>query len=217
MARFVCLGGAAGVTALLAASVGSGAESASRIIDRTIVCRMIGQGFPDAVRFIGASARPYDAANDVSPSVGLGNSAGHGGSSVGAGMVTGPRGAGVSRTASGEVSLTRTTGTRCTATKLRIPLSRAALQGGLTSQTGDYYRCDVPRKVLIRVRAVFKRPTVFRVDPREPHMEQARGDIDVGSIAVATLPSRNSILLLSVHDATGLARIFFAPSHCRHG
>jgi hypothetical protein len=216
MARLLLVGPLA-IGMLSAASAGMGGESVSRIIDRTIVCRMIGQGFPDAVRFIGASARPYDAANDVSPSAGLGNTAGHGGSSVGAGMVTGPRGAGMSRTATGEVSLTRTTGTRCAATKLRVPLSRAGLKGGLTSQTGDYYRCDVPAKVLIRVRAVFKRPTVFRVDPRSPEMEQARGDIAVGSIAVATFPRRKSILLLSVHDATGQARIFFAPSHCRQG
>ena len=206
---------AAGIGALFAASVGGGAEQASPIIDRTIVCRMAGQGFPDAVRFIGASARPYDVANDVSPQAGVGNSSGHGGESVGVGVETGPVGGGISRTATGELSLTRTTGTRCAKTKLRVPLSSAGLKGGLTDQTGDYIRCDVPAKVLFRVRAVFKqRPAAFGIHPRFPDMERARGDMRAAYIAVATLRGRKPIVFLSVHDATGKARIFGDSSRC---
>jgi hypothetical protein len=36
--------------ALLLASVGNSAESATRIIDRTVVCRMTGIGYPDSLR-----------------------------------------------------------------------------------------------------------------------------------------------------------------------
>jgi hypothetical protein len=82
---------------------------------------MAGQGFPDAVRFIGASARPYDPPDDVSPQ------AGH---------------------------------------------------------------------------------------PRFPDMERARGDMRVAYIAVATLRGRKPIAFLSVHDASGKARIFGDPSRC---
>jgi hypothetical protein len=200
---------------LVAAPVEGRTEQASRIIDRTILCRMAGQGFPDAVRFVGASARPYDPRDNVSPQAGVGNNAGHGGSSVGVGVETGPVGAGISRTATGELSMTRTTGTRCAKTKLRIPLSSAGLRGGLTDASGDYSRCDVPARVLFRVRAVFKqRPTAFAVHPRAPDMERARGDMRAGYIAVATLPGRKPLLLLSVHDPTGKARMFGDPSRC---
>jgi hypothetical protein len=209
------IGSAVAIGALLAVPVGGGSEQASPIIDRTIVCRMAGQGFPDAVRFIGASARPYDPPDDVSPQAGVGNSAGHGGSSVGAGVETGPVGAGISRTATGELSLTRTTGTRCAKTKLRAPLSTAGLKGGLTDQSGDYVRCDVPAKVLIRVRTVFKqRPTAFGIHPRFPDMERARGNMRAAYIAVATLRGRKPIVFLSLHDATGKARVFGDPSRC---
>jgi hypothetical protein len=206
---------AAAIGALLAASAGGGAVQVSHIIDRTIVCRMAGQGFPDAVRFIGASARPYDVANDVSPQAGVGNNAGHGSSSVGVGVETGPVGGGISRTTTGELSLTRTTGTRCAKTKLRIALSSAGLKGGLTDQTGDYVRCDVPAKVVFRVRAVFKqRPTAFGIHPRAPDMERARGDMQAAYISVATLRGRKPIAFMSVHDASGKARIFGDPSRC---
>jgi hypothetical protein len=206
---------AAGIGALFAASVGGGAEQGSPVIDRTIVCRMAGQGFPDTVRFIGASARPYELQDDVSPQAGVGNSAGHGGDSVGVGVETGPVGAGISRTATGELSLTRTTGTRCAKTKLRIRLSSAGLKGGLTDQTGDYIRCDVPAKVLFRVRGVFKqRPTAFAIHPRLPDRERARGNMRAAYIAVATLRGRRPIVFLSVDDAIGKARIFGDPSRC---
>jgi hypothetical protein len=212
------LAGAATIAALFVAPAVSPAQSPPRIIDRTIVCGMAGQGYPDAVRFIGASARPYEPRDDVSPQAGVGNSAGYGGSSVGVSVETGPTGAGISRTASGELSLTRTTETRCTKTKLRIPLSRAGLEGGLTDASGDYYRCDVPAKLLFRVRAVFKqRPTRFAIHPRAPDTERARGDMRAAYIAVATLRGRKPILFLSVNDSSGTARIYRDHSRCRRG
>ena len=43
----------------------------------------------------------------------------------------------------------------CRARSGRIPLSRAGLQGGSPGQLGSSYNCVSPRRVLLRVRAVF--------------------------------------------------------------
>ena len=53
----------AGVVALAAAQAGTGAESASRIVDRTLLCRMTGVGYPDPARLLRVGAATYDAAN----------------------------------------------------------------------------------------------------------------------------------------------------------
>ena len=75
------------------------------------------------------------------------------------------------------------------------------------------YRCDVPAKVVIRVRAVFKQPTLFRVNPRSPDVEDAKGDITTGYIAVTTLRDRKPVAFGSVRD-DGKAQVFVAPSRC---
>lgn len=46
------------IVALFAAATGSGAEAATRIVDRTLVCPMVGIGYPDSVRFLRVSAHP---------------------------------------------------------------------------------------------------------------------------------------------------------------
>jgi hypothetical protein len=72
----------------------------------------------------------------------------------------------------------------------------------------------VPARVVIRVRAVFKRPTFFRVNPRFPDSEEAKGDIETARIAVVTLRDRTPVAFMSAHHETGSARIFVAPSRC---
>jgi hypothetical protein len=143
MVRIICLAGAAAAAALVVASVGTGAESASRIIDRTVVCKMTGTGFPDTVRLITASATPRLPATDASPTAAVTNGDETGGPLVGAGVRT---------------------GRRCTQTRIRVPLSSKGLRGGPAGEIGNAYKCNVPAKVLIRVRAVFRRPTSFRPD-----------------------------------------------------
>jgi hypothetical protein len=110
--------------------------------------------------------------------------------------------------------LTRTATRRCANTRLHIALASRGLKAAATDGFSTDYRCDVPAKVVIRVRAVFKRPVVFRVDPRYPDLEEARGNIANGHIAVTTLRGRRPIVFASVHHTTGNARLFVAPSGC---
>jgi hypothetical protein len=199
---------AAAIVAFVPVSIGQGAELASRIIDRTVVCRTVGVGYPDAVRFMNVSAEPFQhlGGAPAAPWLSVSNAGPGGNPGVGAGIRTGPWG----NEASGFVSLSRT---RCTRTSVRVLLSRSGLRGGPTQPFGDSYRCDLPATVLIRVRADFKRPIALRRD--SPSVLIARGQITTGYLAVTTLRGRKPIVFASVHDATGKARLFVAPSRCR--
>jgi hypothetical protein len=73
----------------------------------------------------------------------------------------------------------------------------------------------VPGKVLIRVRALFKRPTAFKRDPRFDQAV-ASGEITTGYVAVRTLRGRKPISFASVHGPSGTARIFAAPGCIRN-
>jgi hypothetical protein len=192
--------------------VADGTAQASRIIDRTVVCRMTGIGYPDSLRYMTVSATPYDAGYNRSPTIGASNGS-FGYPGAGVGLRTGPAGR-ENETPTGELGMTRTQTGRCAKTRLRIPLSSRGLEGGPTGPDRKWYRCDVPAKVVIRVRAVFKRPTFFRVNPRFPDTEEAKGDIETARVAVVTLRGRRPVAFLSAHHATGSARIFVAPSRC---
>jgi hypothetical protein len=195
---------------LLAAPLGSGAEWASHIIDRTVVCRTAGMGFPEAVRFMNVSAEPSQQLGGAPapPWLFVGNPSGGGDAGVSASIRTGPYG----NDASGYISLSRT---RCTRTNVRIPLTGSGLRGGPTQPFGDNYRCDLPAMVLIRVRADFRRPAVLRPDPRSPLVSVARGQITTGYLAVATQQGRKPIVFASAHDGSGKVRLFISPSRCR--
>jgi hypothetical protein len=212
MVRIICLAGAAAAAALVVASVGTGAESASRIIDRTVVCKMTGTGFPDTVRLITASVTPRLPATDASPTAGVTNGDETGGPLVGAGVRTGRAAVGTGST-TGEARISDESGRRCTQTR-NVPLSSKGLRGGPAGEIGNAYKCNVPAKILIRVRAVFRRPTSFRPDARFNQVV-ARGDISVGYLAVATLRGRRPLAFISLHDASGTARIFAPPGCAR--
>jgi len=209
--------GAATATAIavaLSVPTGSGAQSAMRIVDRTIVCSMLGVGSPDTVRFMTASATPFQPANEAAPLLAVGNSGGSTGSGVGVVVRTRPDGG--NRT--GEISVPRTKGTRCLPTKLRVPLSSRGLEsGGPTEPFGASYSCEVPEKVLIRVRAVFERPTFFSVDPRFRNQTIAKGRVTAATVAVSTVRGLRPVLLGSVSNATGKASMFVARSRCTDG
>ena len=191
------------MAALVAASSATGTQSASRIIDRTMVCPMVGVGYPESIRALYVSATPFEPAHEYAARTSVRNGGG-GGPEVGAGVQTGP--------GPGHTGLAWLNRTGCVATRIRLPLARRGLNAGATERAE--YECEVPAKVLIRVRAVFERPTAFTVDPRIPHYTFARGDIATGYVAVATVGGRKPISFASVHDATGKAKIFFAPSRC---
>jgi hypothetical protein len=191
--------------ALMAAAAAGGADAANRIVDRTVVCRMAGTGYPDPIRSIsvGASAR---SGLDLPPFVTARNGA-TGEAGVSAGLQTGPG----PNQRTGYVLLSRT---GCRPTKLRIPLSSRGLLGGSTEADRTAYSCDVPASVVIRVRAVFARPTRLSTDPRSPWQVVARGRIATGSLAVATMPGRKPIFFGSATHAAGTAEAFVAPSRC---
>jgi len=202
MARAFLIGAVA-IAALVAASPGAGTESATRIIDRTLICPMVGVGYPESIRVLYVSAAGFQPAHEYAPRTSLRNGGG-GGPEVGAGVQTGP--------GPGHSGLAWVNRTGCATTKLRVSLSSKGLKAGATERAE--YGCDVPAKVVIRVRAVFERSTAFTVDPRIPHYTFARGDIATGYVAVATVRGRKPIFFGSVHDATGRARLFVAPSRC---
>jgi hypothetical protein len=195
------------------ASVGSESRPAvSRIIDRTVVCQMPAEGFPDSIRFMTVSASPRDlpqpgearSPTDTPPMMGASNGPS---AELRALIRTGAD----ARERTGVVMLSRT---NCAPTKLRVHLSTRGLRGGLTDRTGNAYRCDVPSMILLRVRAEFKRPAGFSPDPRTAGASVTRGQIATGYLAITTLRGRKPVAFASVNDTTGKARIFTARSRC---
>jgi hypothetical protein len=194
------------IGSLFAAATGSSADAATRIVDRTVVCRMTGTGFPDPIRSISVGASGRSKGLDLPPFVSARNGS-SGETGISAGLQTGP---GPSR-GSGYVLLSRT---GCRSTKLRVPLSSRGLRGGATEADRKSYSCEVPASIVIRVRAVFTRPTRFSPDPRSPWHLVARGKIATGSLVIATMPGRKPIFFGSAADADGTAEAFVAPSRC---
>jgi hypothetical protein len=201
---------AVGIAALATATAATArpvAESASRIIDRTMVCPMVGVGYPDSVRFLHVSARPFrrEARYVDVPGAGVRNG-GCGGRQVSVSVSTRPGGS-----STPGVWLSRP---ECAPTKTRLPLSGKGLERAGPERAS--HRCDVPASVLVRIRALFKRATAFSRDLRFPtEYLVAKAHVSMGYLAVATLPQRKPIFFAAVNDATGKVRAFVAPSHCR--
>lgn len=189
----------AAVAVLAAGPFGTPAEAASRIVDLTLLCNTIGSGYPDPVRYMDVSVAPrlgsgsptFDVVNGPSPS------------GVHASLATGPY---FSRPI-GQLFLARS---RCMATSLRVPFSHRGLRGGQTA-LGARYKCNVPARVVIRVRAVFKRPVTLS---RTADEYLARGNIATGTLAVAAAQSRRPIVFASLQDESGKAAVFVARSGC---
>lgn len=101
---------------------------------------------------------------------------------------------------------------RCRASTARVPLSARGLTGGVASQLqgSDAYECVVARRVLIRVRAVFRAPATFRVRRSfgEPIHETATPAKDV-QLAVRTQAGKP--LAYARVSETGKATLFVAP------
>jgi hypothetical protein len=208
MPRVFAVGVAVAVGALLAAAVGSGASDAFRIVDRTLVCPMVGVGHPDSVRVLTVSARSYDVFYDYPPSANMSNGwAGGSSSPISVAVRTGPGPGPADNT--GAVWLPRT---RCERSSRRVKFSSARLKAALPDR--EHYRCDVPARVLIRIRAVFARPTAFSRDPRSPTFAVAKGQIAEASIAAATVRGRTPLAFASVNHSSGKARMFVSSSVC---
>ena len=168
---------------------------ASPVVDRTVECSVAGGGgYPDpAPRYLTVSASPR--LGDLTPSVSI------------LGRVLPTVSVGFSTGRSGSAWLDRM---ECRATRSRVALSTRGLRR-VETRLGAQYRCEVPAKVLVRVRAVFTRPVTLL--PRSGGMLSARGTATSGSVAVRTVAGK-PVFLGSAVNSTGKAAAFIAPGRC---
>ena len=190
----------AAVVALASVQAGTGAESASRIVDRTLLCRMTGVGYPDPARMLRVGVATYNpGTSDLPSSISVSN----GGSGTGTHVQIATGGEG--QPPRGYVYYGRSP---CSSSNLRVPLSRKSLSGGQIDFHGSY-DCDVTPRVLIRVQGIFERP------PRVTQDGTARGDLVHGYLAVATLPDRTPVAFTSIGGGSQKTKVYVASSLCR--
>lgn len=112
---------------------------------------------------------------------------------------------------------------RCRTTAARVAFSSRGLSGGIASQLpgsrlagADSYKCNVGGRVLVRIRAVFRRPTELnlrlRAYRRSYLVSRAGGVMTEGKLAVRT-PGGKRVIYSDVVES-GRARLF-AASGCR--
>jgi hypothetical protein len=204
MARLAALAGACLLlAAMLATQHGQASSAASRVTDRTIECQVPGSGFPDPARLLNVWATPRSQANDLPASLGVSIVAND---ESAAGVFT--EGSPTYGSPTGYVTVSR----RSCQRRARLPFSTRALRGGQTGAYTRRYQCDVPAKVLIRVRATFTRPTSFRPAPNGVSM--APGTVTTATVTVTTI-ARRPISYMTT--AEGKARILVSPSRCARG
>jgi hypothetical protein len=102
---------------------------------------------------------------------------------------------------------------RCARSSANVPLSTKGLAGGSASPTSDRYDCVVPRRILVRVRGVFRSPTTLRLITRHGNRSwRAHGAMVEGALAVRALDGK-PIALVTV-ASSGKARLYVGES-CR--
>jgi hypothetical protein len=185
-----------------AAGVAGGAGSASLIVDRTLICNIPGQDtFPDPIRTMTVSATPR-LKGGWSPSVGAFTLNSKDKDELAVGLTTGS----TPRVKLGYVAWSRPP--KCTVTSRRFAFSSRGLEGGPAPQA-HLYDCDVPAKVVVRVRGVFTRPVTIVTDARVPTQFFAKGNISTGQLMVATLKGKR-LAYASADGKTGKVTIFAA-------
>jgi hypothetical protein len=191
---------AAAVTALLLApSVGNGAGTASRVVDRTFLCTAAGLG--GGLWGFEVLASPPETGQD--PQTRLTGFAAHVFT-----LSPGPPDAQIATVAAGRSPYGIGIGREhCRRSTTQIRLTRRGLDGGRFSPFFTEYDCDTSRSVLIRVRAVFRGRSAFASRGR---LLAASGEVRTASLAVATYPKRKPVVLVSVTPQGG--RLFLAES-----
>jgi hypothetical protein len=97
--------------------------------------------------------------------------------------------------------------TRCSRTRAPVRLSAAKLRRRAPGPSGQVFDCRAPRRVLIRVRAVFPLPTALALGrPWGYPALTAEGEVKEASIAVRTQAGRP--LALATWSASGPARLY---------
>ena len=181
------------------------APAASRVIDRTVVCSIM-PGNPREIDVQASSGtRPFgDRSKWKSlPSASFGDprstspTSSHVYAAIRAGWPP-PREVGLPlRTDTLSYSIT------CRPSRARVPLSAGGLSGGAAGAFGDDYDCVVPRKILVRIRGLYRSATTLK---RSRDSLVARGAVREGYLAVRT-PSGKQIALATVFES-GKARLF---------
>jgi hypothetical protein len=192
---------AAGIVLLLvAAGAASGAGSASRVVERTLVCNVPGQdAFPDPIRFVSASAVPKRG--NFSASISAFTLDSKDDADFAAGLTTGP----VPRVPTGYIAWSRAP--QCSRSSGRVPFSSAGLDSYAT-QSAKIIKCDTPAKVLIHLRAVFTKPVTIGLEARTNQVT-AKGSITTGQLAVATLKGKR-LAYATADGGTGKVKLFAA-------
>ena len=148
-------GGLAGLA--VAAGVASAAsQPATRIVDRTMLCKTWGSGYPDPLRTMAVVGVPNQAQATNGPE----------GSPrfVVAQIALGVNG-------QDQVVVSRAA---CAPTSKRLQLSAKGLRSGETD-FGNKWKCPVPASVLIRVRAAFARPVTLEPAPDASYLLDCHG------------------------------------------
>jgi hypothetical protein len=79
----------------------------------------------------------------------------------------------------------------CKATSAELSLTTKGLRGGSFSALGTEYKCYTPRRVLLRIRGEFMKPTTLRASSRFGFPQlQALGATTSAELAVATLAGK---------------------------
>jgi len=101
--------------------------------------------------------------------------------------------------------------TVCSESRVRVEFSPGRLEGGAT-RVGERWSCEVPVRVLVRIRVVFRRSVRVRPDPRARELLVANGRIDDARLVVRT-PKRRAIAIVTA-SGTGRATIFVDHTRC---
>jgi hypothetical protein len=195
---------AASAFAAVLVSDAPASESASRIVDRTLLCRT---GYKGGARLVLITARSAARRGDqldwlaqayvTTPGNPLSK------------QNSEPTLAGM--TAGWPPPPPLTTGglgydnVRCGASRAKVPLIPRGLNGGVAGAFGEDLRCIVDKTVLVRVRATFREPVVEEPTKTGDYVN-ALGRVEKGQLAVRT-PAGKPIIYAEVAEG-GRARLF---------
>jgi hypothetical protein len=192
---------AVAVGLLLTPPLGSGGGKASRVVDGTFLCstRSVGSGFWG----IEVVESPPEVGQDPRTQL----------TGFAARVFTlnpGPPNAEVATIAAGRSPSGIWIGRdHCRRSVMRIRLTRTGLDGGRFSGFFTEYDCETPRRVLIRVRAIFRGRSALAPSGRSL---AARGRVQHAYVAVSAYPTRKPIAYADVSSER--ARMFVASSRC---
>jgi hypothetical protein len=169
-----------------------GAGSGTRVIDRTLVCSTAVQG---GIRMVS-----IDASSASGPDLILQGPS----FSVSSGFARPPGFASASKTSFMLFP------DRCTGSGALVSLKAGSLRGAAPGPFGRSFDCEAPRRVYLRIRAVFFEPAAL-VESREPGYRTlfAQGQISEAAVAIRT-PSGRPLVFASMAGAK--ARLFTARS-----